>query len=384
MTHVGSLSRARGAACLLVPLLFPAACSKPAAERVLAVPVRVVAVRAIAAPYTIGANGVVEPLQTVSVEAQVGGILDSVTFQEGDEVKRGQVLFRIDPRPFQAALRQAQAALARDAAQAENAQRDADRYRALVAKDYVTKSQADQADASARALNATLQADSAAVESTRLNLAYTVIRAPMDGRTGSLLVRRGNLVKSNAQPLVVINQIRPILVRFPVTQPQFLALQRRSAQGTVPVRVSAADSLPLAEPGTLTFIDNAVDSLTGTVTAKARFANGARALWPGEFVRVTVQLGVQQNALAVPSVAVVSGQSGSYVFVVDQAQSARVRPVVAGRAIGALTVIDSGLVVGEQVVTDGQSRLVAGTKVDARPADDGPATRDADGSGAGS
>ncbi len=380
MIHAAPMLRARTAALLALPLLFAAACGKPAAERQPTVPVRVASVRAIAAPYTITANGVVEPLQTVTVEAQVGGILDAVTFQEGDEVKAGQVLFRIDPRPFQAVLRQAQAALARDAAQAENARRDADRYRALVAKDYVTKSQADQAEASARALGATLQADSAAVETARLNLAYSVIRAPIDGRTGSLLVRRGNLVKANAQPLVVINQIHPILVRFPVTQPEFLTLERRSAQGSpVPVRVATADSLPLDESGTLTFIDNAVDSLTGTVTAKARFANATRVLWPGEFVRVTVQLGVQQNALAVPSAAVVSGQDGNYVFVIDQQHSAQVRPVVAGRAVGALTVIDSGLVAGEQVVTDGQSRLVAGAKVDARPA-----TVEADGPGAGS
>ncbi len=376
MTNAAPMLRARTAVRLAFPLLLAAGCGKPAAERQPTVPVRVAAVRAIAAPYTISANGVVEPLQTVTIEAQVGGILDAVAFREGDEVKAGQVLFRIDPRPFQAALRQAQAALARDAAQAENARRDADRYRALVAKDYVTKSQADQAEASARALSATLQADSAAVETAQLNLAYSVIRAPIDGRTGSLLVRRGNLVKANAQPLVVINQLHPILVRFPVTQPEFLNLERRSAQGSaVPVRVATADSLPLDESGTLTFIDNAVDSLTGTVTAKARFANATRALWPGEFVRITVQLGVQQHALAVPSIAVVSGQDGNYVFVIDQQHSAQVRPVVAGRAIGALTVIDSGLVVGEQVVTDGQSRLVAGAKVEARPANgqtDGP------------
>jgi multidrug efflux system membrane fusion protein len=366
MKHPAARSHARTAALFLAPLLFAAACSKPPAAHDETIPVRVAAVTQMAAPFTISANGVVEPLQTVSVEAQVGGILDTVNFHEGDEVHAGQVLFRIDARPFQAALRQAQAALTRDAAQADNARRDAERYRALVAKDYVTKSQADQADASARALGATLQADSAAVESARLNLAYSVIRAPIDGRTGSLLVRRGNLVKASGTPLGVINQIHPILGRFPVSQQEFLALERRNASGGVPVRVSTADSLPLAESGTLTFIDNAVDSLTGTVTAKARFANDARTLWPGEYVRVTVELGVQQNALVVPTAAVVSGQNGNYVFVVDEQKSAQVRPVVAGRAVGAYTVIDSGLVAGERVVTDGQSRLVAGAKVNAQ------------------
>jgi multidrug efflux system membrane fusion protein len=287
-----------------------------------------------------------------------------VQFQEGDEVRAGQVLFRIDPRPFEATLGQAEGALARDAAQAESAERDAQRYRALVAKDYVTKSQADQAEATARALRATMQADSAAVEAARLNLAYSTIRAPIDGRTGSLLVRRGNLVKANADPLVVINQIHPILVRFPVSQPDFLALERRSAQGALPVRVQTADSLPLAEAGTLTFLDNAVDSLTGTVTAKAKFENATRALWPGEYVRVTVTLGTQTGALAVPTSAVLTGQNGEYVFVVDNAKKAQVRPVVVNRAVGTMTVVDSGLTAGESVVTDGQSRLVPGSPVD--------------------
>lgn len=349
---------------LALPVLLLAGCGKPPAKRAGAVPVRVTTVARIAAPYTVSANGVVEPLQTVTVEAQVGGILDSVWFHEGDDVRAGQVLFRIDPRPFQAALRQAQAALARDAAQAASAERDAARYRALVAKDYVTKSQADQAEATASALRATLQADSAAIETARLNLAYTTIRAPIEGRTGSLLVRRGNLVKANADPLVVINQIHPILVRFPVTQPEFLALQRGVATGRLPVRVLTADSVALAEAGTLTFLDNAVDSLTGTVTAKARFENASRALWPGEYVRVTVQLGTQQNALAVPNAAVLTGQNGDYVFVVDAAHTARVRPVLVNRIVGPMTVLDSGLVAGETVVTDGQSRLVPGAAVD--------------------
>jgi membrane fusion protein, multidrug efflux system len=347
-----------------LPVLLLAACGKAPKQHAAAVPVRVAAVARMTAPYTVHSNGVVEPLQTVSVEAQIGGVLDSVFFREGDEVRAGQVLFRIDPRPFQAALRQAQAALARDAAQAQSAERDAQRYRALVAKDYVTKSQADQADATARALRATMQADSATIETARLNLAYSTIRAPIDGRTGSLLVRRGNLVKANADPLVVINQIHPILVRFPVTQQDFLALQRGIAARPLPVQVETADSVTLAETGTLTFLDNAVDSLTGTVTAKARFENAARTLWPGEYVGVTVVLGTQQNAIAVPNPAVLTGQNGQYVFVVDSAHTARVRPVLVNRTVGPMTVLDSGLVAGETVVIDGQSRLIPGAVVD--------------------
>jgi multidrug efflux system membrane fusion protein len=289
-----------------------------------------------------------------------------VSFQEGDEVTEGQVLFRIDARPFQAALRQAQGALARDHAQALNAQRDAERYKALVAKDYVTQSQAEQAQAQATSMSATLQSDSAAVENARLNLEYTTIRAPIGGRTGSLLVRRGNLVKPSAGPLVVINELQPILVRFPVTGRDFLALRRRVASGPVPVRVTASDSTVLPEQGSLSFLDNAVDSLTGSVTAKARFTNSSRALWPGEYVRVSVQLDVRSGAIAVPTTAVLNGQEGTYVYVVDGEKNAHVRTVSVGRSVGDLTVIERGVEPGERVVVDGQSRLVPGAKVDAK------------------
>ena len=347
-------------------LALAAACGGTKVEHTPTVPVSVSAAVRIDAPAVVAANGVVEPVQTVAVEAQVGGTLTEVSFQEGDEVKEGQILFRIDPRPFEAALRQAEAALARDRAQAQNAQREAERYKALVAKDYVTQSQAEQAQAQAASLVATLQADSAAVENARVNLGYTTIRAPISGRTGSLLVRRGNLVKTNGGPLVVINELQPILVRFPVTARDFLALRRRVATGPVPVRVTASDSTVLPEQGSLTFLDNAVDSLTGTVTAKARFNNSSRALWPGEYVRVAVQLDVRSGAIAVPTTAVMNGQEGTYVYVVDSEKNAHVRTVTPGQAVGDLTVIERGVQPGETVVVDGQSRLVPGAKVDAK------------------
>jgi multidrug efflux system membrane fusion protein len=343
-----------------------AACGGKQAEHTATVPVSVSPAVRIDAPALVAANGVVEPLQTVAVEAQVGGTLTEASFQEGQEVSEGQILFRIDPRPFEAALRQAEAALARDRAQAQNAQRDAERYKALVAKDYVTQSQAEQAQAQAASMVATLQSDSAAVENARVNLGYTTIRAPISGRTGSLLVRRGNLVKPNGGPLVVINQLQPILVRFPVTARDFLALRKRVATGPVPVRVTASDSTVLPEQGSLTFLDNAVDSLTGTVTAKARFNNSSRALWPGEYVRVAVQLDVRSGAIAVPTTAVMNGQEGTYVYVVDTEKNAHVRTVTPGQAVGDLTVIERGVQPGEQVVVDGQSRLVPGAKVDAK------------------
>jgi multidrug efflux system membrane fusion protein len=342
------------------------ACSQPPVQQQTTVPVKLAPATRISAPLTIEANGSVEPLQTVTIAAQVGGTIDSVEFREGEDVNAGQVLFRLDPRPFEAALRQAEATLARDEAQAENAKRDADRYRTLVEKDYVTKSQADQAVSAAASAAATVLASHAAVDNAKLNLNYTTIRAPIAGRTGRLLIRRGNLVRPNSDALVVINQLRPILVRFPVVQHDFPALQRRYARGDVPVRVVTADSGRVDETGTLAFMDNAVDSLTGTVTAKARFANQSNGLWPGEYVRVSVELSVESNAVAVPTRAVLAGQEGSYVFVVGNDRVAKVRPISVGRALGDLTTIDKGIAIGEQVVIDGQSRLTPNARVDVK------------------
>jgi len=355
--------------CLAVAVV--AACSKPPAQAAPPVPVQLAAVSKISAPLTLEANGVVEPMQTVSVLSQIGGTLDTVMFNEGDEVQAGQVLFKLDSRPISATLRQSEAALARDQAQAQSLQRDAERYKALVEKDYVTKSQADQAQSAADAMQATVQSDKAAVDNTRLNLEYATIRSPIAGRTGRLLVRRGNVVRANSDALVVINQLRPILVRFPIVQHDFPALQRRAARGgNVPVRVVAADSGGIDETGTLAFLDNAVDSLSGSVSAKARFQNQRDVLWPGEAVRVSVELEVQSGVVAVPTRAVLAGQQGSYVFVVGNDRIAKVRPVSVGRSVGTgdMTTIDKGLEPGEQVVIDGQSRLTPNARVDVKAA----------------
>jgi multidrug efflux system membrane fusion protein len=361
--NVMSASRL-GVAVLTAATIAGCGGSAPAASRQPTIPVETARAARISAPVEVRASGVVEPLQSVAVEAQVGGLLQDVNFKEGDPVTKGQVLFQINPRPFQAALRQAQATLARDNAQYLNAQRDADRYKTLVAKDYVTKSQADQTDATAASLRATLVSDSSAVEGARIMLGYTTIVAPISGRTGSLLLKQGNLVKAAGTTLVVINQLQPILVRFPVPQRAFEQLRRRAGQGTVPVTAAGSDSVQIADVGTLSFLDNAVDSLTGTVTAKAQFGNAGNQLWPGEYVHLTVQLEVQPNVVAVPTPAIVAGQSSPYVFVVGPENAVSIRTVAIGREVGDLTVIDSGLVGGEQVVTDGQSRLSPGSTVD--------------------
>ena len=354
-----------------IALVVAAACSKPPAQAAPPVPVQVASVSKISAPLTLEANGVVEPMQTVSVLSQIGGTLDTVLFNEGDEVRAGQVLFKLDSRPIAATLRQSEAALARDQAQAQSLQRDAERYKALVEKDYVTKSQADQAQSAAEAMQATVQSDKAAVDNARLNLEYATIRSPIAGRTGRLLVRRGNVVRANSDALVVINQLRPILVRFPIVQHDFPALQRRAARGgSVPVRVVSADSGAIDESGTLAFLDNAVDSLSGSVSAKARFQNQRDVLWPGEAVRVSVELEVQAGVVAVPTRAVLAGQQGSYVFVVGKDRIAKVRPVSVGRSVGTgdMTTIEKGLEPGEQVVIDGQSRLTPNARVDVKAA----------------
>jgi multidrug efflux system membrane fusion protein len=333
-----------------------------------AVPVEVASAVQISAPLELTANGVVEPMRTASIGARVGGLLIDVAFREGDAVSRGQTLFRIDPRPFETALRQAQAVLARDEALAANARRDAERYRALVEKEYVTRAQADQAEANAASLRATLVSDSAAVESARLNLAYTTITAPISGKTGSLLVRAGNVVKPGGTPLVVINQLQPILVRFPVPQKDFADLRMRSAKGTLPVTAARSDGSIIGEAGALSFIDNAVDSLTGTITAKAQFGNGGNQLWPGEYVRMTVRLAVEPNTIAVPTRAIVAGQKGAGVFVVDKGNTVTLRTIQTGRPVGELTTVAQGVAAGERVVTNGQSRLTNGTRVDIRAA----------------
>lgn len=348
----------------LVLSLGLAACSKPAAPTKAPVAITVATSTKGEAPYVVAANGVVEPLQSVAIQAQVGGMLTRVHFKEGDEVREGQVLFSIDPRPYEAALKQAQAMLARDVAQAENAQRDAERFAALVAKDYVTRSQADQAASNAVALSAAVDADRAMVATQRFNYENATIRAPISGKTGSLLVREGNIVRPGAEPpLVVINQIRPILVRFAVPDREFPQVQRYATGKSLPARAIHSNGDGAATVGTLSFIDNGVDSTTGTVLLKARFDNGDRQLWPGQFVRVELELFREPSAVLVPSTAVQTGQSGTFVFTIDENGKAVLRPITAGRVVGELTVVEQGLSVGERVVTDGQAKLAPGSKV---------------------
>ena len=353
-------------AVLALSLLGAVACNKPSAPPRLAVPVTVATAKRDAAPFRLTANGIVEPMQTVAVQPQVSGVLKSVRFREGDDVRPGQVLFEIDPVPYRAALAQATAVLARDRAQFENAKRDADRYAALAQKDFVTRSQADQASANAAALKAVVDADRATVQGAQFSLDQATIRAPVAGKTGSLLVRQGNVVRPGSPtPLVVINQIHPILVRFAVPEAQLALVQQYARKGALKAfAFVGAGGATRAIEGMLSFVDNGVDTTTGMVTLKARFQNEENLLWPGQFVPAQLELYVQPDAVLVPTSAVQAGQDGAFVFVVGTDSTAQMRPVTVGRQVGDLTVIDKGLAGGEQVVVDGQSRLTVGSKVE--------------------
>ncbi|HEX3534001.1 MAG TPA: efflux RND transporter periplasmic adaptor subunit [Gemmatimonadaceae bacterium] len=344
---------------------FVAACSKSDPPRQPKVPVSVTTVKRTSVPYVVTANGVAEPMQTVAVEAQVNGILNRVTFSEGQPVQAGQVLFEIDSRPYVAVLEQARAQLVRDQAQSANAHRDAARYAALVKEGYVTGSQADQAEATAASAAATVAADLANVSKAALDVANCTIRAPISGRTGSLLVRQGNLVKANSNPpLVVINQIQPILVRFAIPQSQLPDIQKYyRGNNALQVRATPSEGTGVPLMGTLAFIDNNVDSTTGTVLLKGRFDNPQATLWPGQYTNVALQLFVDPNALTLPAAAVMTGQQGTYVYTIDSTGGAKQRPVQVSRTVDSLSVISSGLKEGEKVVVDGQSRLIPGSKV---------------------
>jgi multidrug efflux pump subunit AcrA (membrane-fusion protein) len=458
--------------------LLGAACGKPKAPpQRPAVPVAVASVKRAAVPFTILANGIVQPIQTAQITSQVDGQILEIAFQEGQEVEKGQVLFRIDPRQYKAAYDQAVANMAKDQAILTLDEKQVIRYETLVAKDYVTQEQADSQRTTAAAQKATLASDSGAVAAAKFNLDNATIRAPFAGKTGSLQVRAGTIVHgASATNLVLLNEVRPILVQFAVPATALPDIQKYNAGGKLPVTVyrqlaqqpggespttgAATDPPPtdaapqggqaVAAPnansstagtpaangppaiaqhgagggghhrkggasagsdpsaagsdstsldqdqmnpglaggppgggvtgsdantgpsgpgidGTLTFINNAIDTATGTVLLKATFANTGSQLWPGEFVVTTLKLFTQQNALVVPPQAVMSGQQGTYVFVVDQATSTvKQRPVSIDRTTSNAAVISSGLNDGETVVTDGQSRLQNGAKIRVR------------------
>lgn len=277
-------------------------------------------------------------------------------------VAKGALLFEIDPRPFQAALAEAEARLERDRALAAKADEDVRRYADLVKKEYITQEQYDSILAGAKSLEATVKEDEAAVGSTRLDLDYCTVRSPLSGRTGALLVHEGNLVKADDQALVVINQIRPVDVAFAVPEPDLARIRQALTAGPVPVAVTPPEG-GTPSSGQLEFVDNAVDPATGTIAMKARLQNEDERLLPGQFVTAALTLGTLAGAAVVPAQAVQTGQQGTFVYVVKPDQTVEYRPVKTGAGLDGLLVIESGAAPGETVVTDGHLRVVPGAKV---------------------
>ncbi len=343
-------------------------------------------------PVELMAFGTAEPLSTIELKAQVAGEIVEVLFTEGERVTQGQPLFRIDPRPFEAAVAEAEANVARavalrgqaeanlreDEVMAKNAEVELERNKTLLAREIVTQEEFDQSKTAAEALKASAVADAAAVRSSgeniraanaavdvaKLNLSYCTIVSPLEGRTGSLMAHRGNLVSANAsEPLIVITQTTPMYVTFTVPEHHLPALRQSMAAGEVPVYAAAPDSGMEPITGRLVFIDNRVDSVTSTIRLKAEFENADEVLWPGQYLGVRVGLGFRDNCTTVPAEAVQTGQNGAYVYLVTPEDKAEMRPIKAGITHGGLTIVEEGLEPGDRVITEGHLRVAPGGPV---------------------
>ncbi len=376
----------------LLPRLFEKKQQAAQSNQPPAVPVTTANVTLESVPLQVTAIGNVEAASTVAVTSEANGQLTKVHFTEGQFVKKGDPLFTIDPRPSQAGVaeasanqsrafgqqRQAEANLAKDMAQAKTAEVTAQRYETLFKEGVISREQYDQARTNADALAAVVKADQAAIASERESvnaakaaataskvlLSYTDIRAPISGRTGTLMIHQGNVIKANdTNPLVTINQVSPIFVTFSVPETQLPDIKRYMAQGELPVTATIPNDSGPAEQGTLSFVNNAVDTATGTVKLKATFANDQQRLWPGQFVNIAVTLTTQPDAIVVPAAAIQTGQKGRYVFVVKSDQTVESRDIEVQRTAGEKTIISSGISAGETVVTDGQLRLRPGSKI---------------------
>jgi len=350
----------------LLLILALGACSAKKEKPIAKPPVPVMAAKAVRknVPVQIRVIGNVEAYNTVSIKAQINGPVTRVHFREGDDVRKGAMLFTIDPRPFEAALRQAEAALAKDRAQAKFAREQVRRYGSLLKDGIVTQDQYDQLAANADAYDAAIAADRAAVDNARIQLGYCHIRSPIDGRTGNQAVKAGNLVKANDVPvLVTINQITPIYATFTVPEKELPEIKKYLAEGKLTVDAVIPNDPKGPERGTISFLDNSVDATTGTIRLKGTFANSGRRLWPGQFVNVVLTLTTIPDAVVIPTQAIQTGQQGQFVFVVKGDGSVDSRPVVSGETLDGETVISNGVNPGEEVVTDGQLQLVPGARI---------------------
>jgi multidrug efflux system membrane fusion protein len=334
------------------------------------VPVTAVNAESKSVPLDVEAIGTVIAASTVAVRAQITGELMAVNFKEGDEVQQGQVMFELDKRPFEAAMQQAEAQLQKDIAQLANAKAQAKRYEDLAQRGIATREQVDQMTTQAAALEATVAADRANVQSAKVQLDYATIEAPISGRTGLLQVHKGNLVRANdTVPIISINRVTPVYVTFAIPEAMLPQFKQYMAAGTVHVEARAPNDSGPASIGTIDFIDIAVDAMTGTIKVKGTFQNEDRRLTPGQFVNVSVTLTTDRNATVIPTIAVQSGQQGTYVYVVKADKTVELRPVTVVRTHGDDSIVKGGVAPGETVVTDGHLRLIPGSRVSIKGAD---------------
>lgn len=355
-----------GITITLMALLFCAGCStgeKSSGRPPVTVPVIIATAVEKNVPQILKTIGSVEASQMVSIRARIGGALTKVAIMEGRDVKQGDLLFMIDSRPYQQAMEAALANLARDQAQLANAEKEVQRYAELIKDEYVTKSQYDQVNTAAEVLRNTVRSDEAAVETTRLNLKYCNIIAPVSGRTGVITVHEGDQIKADDIEMVAINQITPVQVSFSLPEQHLSAIRTYASAGSLPVETRFPNDPGKPSAGKLSFINNAVDPATRTILLKATFPNTDKRLWPGQFVNVILTLTVRPHAVIVPSRAIQMGQQGTFVFVVKPDFTVESRLISPGQEIDGATIVEKGLQAGEKVVTDGQLRLVPGSKV---------------------
>lgn len=379
MTSIASISSLRRS--LLRPLaqlglgaLLLAGCSDNRTQKAgtAPVPVQVAVAEMRALPRSLSAIGTAQALRTVAVKSQVDGVIATVHFREGDELKAGDLLVTLDRRPFENSLRMARAELANAAAAAAQAANDADRYNSPGKQDVISKEQFDTLQTKAQTTRSELQAREAAVANAELQLGYTAIRALIDGRTGQLNLHEGALVKANdaSFSLVTINQLAPIAVAFAVPERVLDEVRAALAASGIDAHVTGRDNSAVQADGIVDFIDNTVDPATGMITLKARFANADHALWPGRFVNVELRLGSDAGRIVVPAPAVQAGQKGPQIFVVKSDRTVELRSVTVARTTEEFAALSAGVAAGETVVTDGQLRLVTGARIEVRTLED--------------
>ncbi len=355
------------------------AASQPPAPAVVAVPVTEAVVKKQDVPIYLNGLGAVQAFNTVTVKARVDGQLDRLGYTEGQDVKKGDLIAQIDPRPFQAQLAQAQATKVRDEAQLQNARLDLQRFSNLATKEFASRQSVDTQRAMVAQLEAAVQGDQAAIDNATVQLGYTKIVSPITGRTGMRLIDEGNIIHANdAGGLVVITQLQPISVVFILAQDHLDDITTEMAKGTLKVEAFKRDDATKLGEGTLALIDNQIDATTGTIKLKATFANANNALWPGEFINARLLLRVRQNALTVPAQVVQRGPKGTFAYVIKSDDTVEQRPITTGTPRNGLAIVREGLAEGERVVVDGQYKLRAGARVQVSPVQGAPAVAQQD------